>query len=130
VKKVKWVAATILLASLVLFLLQNLNTTEVKFLVWKAELSVAIPILVAFFIGGVGARPMIRFLNGQRRERKRDRKAAKAAAKKAAKAATVPDAKATAAAEQTTEQTREAAQPTSTLSPQNPTEPPASRQGH
>ncbi len=86
-KKVKLVAATILLASLVLFLLQNLNTTEVKFLVWKTELSVAIPILAAFFIGGVGARPMIRFLNGQRRERKRDRKAAKRAAKAAKNAA-------------------------------------------
>jgi len=84
VKKIKLGAAIALLAALVLFLLQNLGTAEVSFLVWKADIPVAIPILVAFFIGGVAARPLIRFLNEQRRERRADKTAAKTAAKSAA----------------------------------------------
>lgn len=85
-KKIKLGAAVALLACLVLFLLQNLRTAEVKFLVWEADLSIAIPIIVAFFAGGFAARPLMRFLNEQRRERKQDRAVSKAAAKAAAKA--------------------------------------------
>ena len=92
-KKLKLALALALLGCLAIFLLQNLSTVSVKFLVWKADLSVAIPILASFFIGGFAARPLFRFLNGQRREHKRDNKAAKTAAKEASNPAAVDPAK-------------------------------------
>ncbi len=86
-KKIKLVAAALLLAALVLFLLQNLRMIEVSFLLWSAELPIALPLIAAFFVGGLAARPLIRFLKGQRRVRKDERAAGKAASKAAAKAA-------------------------------------------
>jgi len=90
VKKVKLGAALLLIAALVLFLLQNLSMVNVKFLAWSAGLPLAIPILVGFFVGGVAARPLLRFLNSQRKERAQDKRSAQAAEKvvKESKAAT------------------------------------------
>lgn len=86
-KKIKLIAALILLAAIVVFSVQNLEAVEVKFLVWRTSLALAIPILGAFFIGGLAARPVLRFLNGQRRARAEDKRAEKAAAKAAKKQA-------------------------------------------
>ena len=73
-------AALILVAALVLFLLQNLGEVEVSFAVWETSLPLAVPILGAFFIGGLAARPLLRFLNRRRQERAADRRSARIAA--------------------------------------------------
>lgn len=86
-KKIKLIAALVLLIAIVVFSVQNLAAVEVKFLVWRSSLPLAIPILAAFFIGGLAARPVLRFLNGQRRVRAEDKRTAKAAEKAAKKQA-------------------------------------------
>lgn len=70
----------ILVIALILFSLQNLDEVEVSFAVWEAKLPLAVPILVGFFIGGLAARPLLRFLNGQRRQRAADKRSARVAA--------------------------------------------------
>jgi uncharacterized integral membrane protein len=83
VKKIKVAAALLLIAGLVVFLLQNLNMVEVDFLAWSVELPLGLPIVIGFFIGGLAARPLLRFLNRQRRERATDRRSARVAEKAA-----------------------------------------------
>lgn len=78
-KKLKIGAALLLLAGLLVFLVQNLNMVEVDFLAWHTRLPLSIPIFIGFFIGGVAARPLLRFLNDQRRERAADKRSARVA---------------------------------------------------
>lgn len=80
-KKIKVVAALLLVAGLVIFLLQNLSLVQVDFLAWSVELPISVPIFVGFFVGGIAARPLLRFLNDRRKERAADKRSAKVAEK-------------------------------------------------
>lgn len=82
-KTLRFAVALAMIAALLLFALQNARTVELRFLGWEWRLSLAIPVLLAFFIGGFAARPVLRFLNERRKERSRDKQLQKAAAKRA-----------------------------------------------
>ena len=69
-RKIKLVLALLLLAVLIVFVVQNLQSVELRFIVWSTSLSLALPLMIAFLAGGLTARPILRFLNNQRKSRK------------------------------------------------------------
>jgi len=66
-RKLKLGLAIALLGLVVMFVLQNLQAIEMRFVVWSTEVSLALPLLAAFVIGGLTGRPVLRFLNNQRK---------------------------------------------------------------
>lgn len=81
-KKLGFFFAITLILLLLVFVVQNLNAVELSFLHLSGEITLAGPILAAYLLGGLTARPISRFLNGQRLARKQERKSDKAAATK------------------------------------------------
>ena len=73
-KGIKFGIALIILVAFIAFVVQNLSTVEVKFLTSSKKLSLAVPIVAAYLVGGFTARPILRFLNDQRKQRKLDKK--------------------------------------------------------
>ncbi|MBL4633438.1 MAG: hypothetical protein JKY56_06185 [Kofleriaceae bacterium] len=78
-KKIAFFFAMALIALLCVFIVQNLQDVDLRFLAWGGQITLAGPILIAYALGGLTARPVWRFLNAQRVQRKTDKKAEKAA---------------------------------------------------
>ena len=78
-RKLASIASLFLVAALVVFVIQNLHTAKLQFFVWEASMSLAVPILGAYVLGGLTARSLFRLLNGQRKLRGTERKARKKA---------------------------------------------------
>ncbi len=78
-KKLATALSLLVIAALLVFVVQNLHTTEVQFLGWEAKLSLAFPIIGAYILGGLSARRLFRLLNGQRKQHKTDKKAKQSA---------------------------------------------------
>ncbi len=83
-KTIKLLFAFLLVAALILFAAQNLTPVSLQFLIWRAELSLAIPVLGAYLVGGITARALLRFLNQRRKDRKQGRLERRAAQERAA----------------------------------------------
>ena len=84
-KKLASIFSLFVLLTLLVFVVQNLNATELQFLFWESKMSLAIPILGAYVVGGLTARSLFRLLNGQRKRRGIERKAQKKAESNAKK---------------------------------------------
>ena len=78
-KKLASALSLFVLVVLLVFVVQNLHATELQFLVWDWEMSLAVPILGAYILGGLTARSLYRLLNRQRKQRGTERKAKKEA---------------------------------------------------
>ncbi len=74
-KKLVSALSLLVVAVLLVFVAQNLHSTEVQFLIWNARLSLAVPILGAYVLGGLSARSLFRLLNGQRKQHGTEKKA-------------------------------------------------------
>ncbi len=68
-RKLKLGLAMVLLGLVVVFVVQNLQAVEMRFIVWATEVSLALPLLAAFLIGGLTGKPILRFLNNQRKSK-------------------------------------------------------------
>ncbi len=68
-QKIKFALALVLLGLILVFVVQNLQVVEVKFLTNKWKLPVAIPLLVVYAAGAMSGRWLFRFLNARRQER-------------------------------------------------------------
>ncbi len=84
-KKLASALSLIVVLVLLVFVVQNLDATKLQFLVWDWKMSLAVPILGAYVLGGLTARSLYRLLNGQRKQRSTERKAKKMAAANAKK---------------------------------------------
>ena len=78
-KKLASVLSLIVVLGLLVFVVQNLHATELQFLVWDWKMSLAVPIVGAYVLGGLTARSLYRLLNGQRKQHGTERKAKKEA---------------------------------------------------
>ncbi len=78
-KKIASILSLLVLIALLVFVIQNLRATTLQFLIWETKMSLAVPILGAYVLGGLTARSLYRLLNGQRKQRSTDRKAQKKA---------------------------------------------------
>ncbi len=96
-KKIALFFAVGFLALLLLFIVQNLQEVELSFLGWNGTFTLAAPIIVAYGLGGLTARPIWRFLNSQRIARKTDKKHEKEAVKAMAETAAMAERQALAA---------------------------------
>ncbi|MCP4445113.1 MAG: hypothetical protein GY811_07190 [Myxococcales bacterium] len=65
----------VVVLGLLVLVAQNLHTTELQFLIWGWKMSLAVPIVCAYALGGLTARSLYRLLNGQRKQRSTERKA-------------------------------------------------------
>lgn len=89
-KKIASILSIAILLSLFIFVIQNLSATQVTFLVWEWEMSLAVPIVGAYVFGGLSARRIYRLLSSQRKQRKLERKAQKKADANAKKSEATP----------------------------------------
>jgi len=78
-KKLASVLSLVVVLGLLVFVVQNLHATELQFLVWDWKMSLAVPIVGAYILGGLTARSLYRLLNGQRKQHGTERKAKKQA---------------------------------------------------
>lgn len=78
-KKLASALSLVVVVGLLVFVVQNLHATELQFLIWNSKLSLAVPIVGAYVLGGLTARSLYRLLNGQRKQRGTERKAKKQA---------------------------------------------------
>ena len=78
-KKLASALSLVVVLVLLVFVVQNLHATELQFLVWDWKMSLAVPIVGAYILGGLTARSLYRLLNRQRKQRGTERKAKKEA---------------------------------------------------
>jgi uncharacterized integral membrane protein len=83
--------SVLVIFTLLLFVVQNLSSVEIHFLVWTMDGSLAVPVIAAYLIGGISARPLWRLFRGQRKAHKVKVKAEKAAEKKLHEAVKKPE---------------------------------------
>ena len=76
--KLKVGLAALLLGLILIFVVQNLGSAKIRFLTWKWNLPVAIPVIFAYAVGGLSGRWVFRFLNARRVERQQVNVAKKA----------------------------------------------------
>ena len=80
--KIGSVLSILVVCTLVVFVVQNLGSVEIRFLGWTMNVSVAVPVLAAYLFGSVTGRPLWRLFRGQRKARKTRLKAEKVAERK------------------------------------------------
>ena len=77
----------LLITALVVFVVQNLGSVRIRFLGWGTSLSLAAPVLLAYALGGMTARPVVRLMRKQRKDKKLQQQADKRAQDKLKQAA-------------------------------------------
>ena len=80
--KIGSVLSILVVCTLVVFVVQNLGSVELRFLGWTMSVSVAVPVLAAYLFGSITGRPLWRLFRGQRKARKTRLKSEKAAERK------------------------------------------------
>ena len=79
---IKFGVALIVLVAFIVLVVQNLSTVAVKFLTSSKKLSLAVPIVAAYLVGGFTARSILCFLNDQRKLDKKTENAGNKAAQR------------------------------------------------
>jgi uncharacterized integral membrane protein len=91
-RRIGTMLSLLLLTALVVFVVQNLGSVRIRFLGWGASLSLAAPVLLAYLLGGITMRPILRLMRKQRKDKKTQREADKRAQEKLQQAVAEPEA--------------------------------------
>jgi uncharacterized integral membrane protein len=69
-KRIVSALSVLIVAIVVVFAVQNLGVVEVRFLFWSTEVSLAVPMIGAYLLGGLTLRRVLRLLAKNRQNRK------------------------------------------------------------
>ena len=76
-KTLKLIIAGVLISVLTVLTVQNLALAQLRFLAWDIALPIAVPVILAYFLGAGTGRYLFRFLRSEHRDLRDERRTRK-----------------------------------------------------